>query len=384
MNSDGKPKPEILIIRRSSGDDHGGHKGGAWKIAYADFVTAMMAFFLVMWLINSANEVTKSRVASYFNPIKMTDPTPSGKGLKEETSSRNSEGKKQHDGNSEKPAGSSETKSGKTDEQKISVASAPETQLLQKPYESLDTIVQSSSGSSGIRRSDTPSQIAGDPFDPMAWESLKQKKPLDGETVPLSKGTDATQTPETTAKPNVVNPEAKVDQTSPKSATSSPATTDQAAAQDVNKLAEEVRSKLSAMIGKLDSAIDIKVEVKVTDEGLLIVLEDGKTRSMFSVGSARPNPALVELVGTIGLLLENQNGPVIIRGHTDARRYKGSFYDNWQLSTARAHMASYMLIRGGLKEERIKKIEGYGAGSLLNADDPLADENRRVEFLLAK
>ena len=47
-----QPKTEILIIRRSSGDDHEGHHGGAWKIAYADFVTAMMAFFLVMWLIN--------------------------------------------------------------------------------------------------------------------------------------------------------------------------------------------------------------------------------------------------------------------------------------------------------------------------------------------
>ena len=72
---------EIIIVRRGNNDGEGGHHGGAWKIAYADFVTAMMAFFLVMWLINSANEVTKSRVASYFNPIKMTDATASGRGL---------------------------------------------------------------------------------------------------------------------------------------------------------------------------------------------------------------------------------------------------------------------------------------------------------------
>src|SRR5512137_441612 len=66
----------------------GGHHGGAWKIAYADFVTAMMAFFLVMWLIHSANEVTKARVASYFNPIKMTDASPATRGLKEQVDSQ--------------------------------------------------------------------------------------------------------------------------------------------------------------------------------------------------------------------------------------------------------------------------------------------------------
>ena len=83
MPSKGEVKQELLIIRRAPHEDLAAAKGGAWKIAYADFVTAMMAFFLVMWLINSANEVTKSRVASYFNPIKMTDAAPVRKGLRE-------------------------------------------------------------------------------------------------------------------------------------------------------------------------------------------------------------------------------------------------------------------------------------------------------------
>jgi chemotaxis protein MotB len=60
-------KPEqqqpIIIIKKVSG--HGGHHGGAWKVAYADFVTAMMAFFLVMWLVGQSPEV-KSSVAGYF------------------------------------------------------------------------------------------------------------------------------------------------------------------------------------------------------------------------------------------------------------------------------------------------------------------------------
>lgn len=47
-------KPPIIIIKKGGG--HGGHHGGAWKVAYADFVTAMMALFIVLWLLNSQQE----------------------------------------------------------------------------------------------------------------------------------------------------------------------------------------------------------------------------------------------------------------------------------------------------------------------------------------
>ncbi len=54
-----------VIILRKKAKHHGGHHGGAWKVAYADFVTAMMAFFLVMWLTSQSKEV-KAAVAGYF------------------------------------------------------------------------------------------------------------------------------------------------------------------------------------------------------------------------------------------------------------------------------------------------------------------------------
>ncbi len=57
------PAPVIIVRKRRPG--HGGHHGGAWKVAYADFVTAMMAFFLVLWLVNQSPEV-KANVAGYF------------------------------------------------------------------------------------------------------------------------------------------------------------------------------------------------------------------------------------------------------------------------------------------------------------------------------
>lgn len=62
----------IIIVKKSGG--HAGHHGGAWKVAYADFVTALMAFFLVMWLVTQDDSV-KENVAGYFN-----DPSGWGKG----------------------------------------------------------------------------------------------------------------------------------------------------------------------------------------------------------------------------------------------------------------------------------------------------------------
>ncbi len=78
-----EPRHEIIIVRRGGGDEEEGHHGGVWKIAFADFMTAMMCFFLVMWLINAANEQTKAAVASYFNPVKLVDRNTNRKGLED-------------------------------------------------------------------------------------------------------------------------------------------------------------------------------------------------------------------------------------------------------------------------------------------------------------
>ena len=55
-----------VIIKKKKSHDHGGHHGGSWKVAYADFVTAMMAFFMVMWIMGLSDD-TRSIVAGYFN-----------------------------------------------------------------------------------------------------------------------------------------------------------------------------------------------------------------------------------------------------------------------------------------------------------------------------
>lgn len=57
-----------IIIKRKKVVKGGGHHGGAWKVAYADFVTAMMAFFLLMWLLNATTENQRKGIADYFSP----------------------------------------------------------------------------------------------------------------------------------------------------------------------------------------------------------------------------------------------------------------------------------------------------------------------------
>ncbi len=72
MSDDSKDRVSLTIIRRKVKGGHGGHHGGAWKIAYADFVTAMMAFFLLMWLLGSTTKGEKAGIADFFNtPLRV-------------------------------------------------------------------------------------------------------------------------------------------------------------------------------------------------------------------------------------------------------------------------------------------------------------------------
>ncbi|WP_174301913.1 flagellar motor protein MotB [Caulobacter sp. S45] len=70
-----------IIIKKVKKGGHGGHHGGAWKVAYADFVTAMMAFFLLMWLINTTSPEQKRGIADYFAPASVSQTTSGSGGI---------------------------------------------------------------------------------------------------------------------------------------------------------------------------------------------------------------------------------------------------------------------------------------------------------------
>ena len=110
--TDAPAEPIQVIVRRRHDEDEG-HHGGVWKIAYADFMTAMMAVFLVMWLVNAANTEMKSSVASYFNPIKLSDTVIRKKGLLDVDGKANADEKAQARDNKTPGMSESKVKDGK-------------------------------------------------------------------------------------------------------------------------------------------------------------------------------------------------------------------------------------------------------------------------------
>ena len=71
----------VIIIKKRRKRRHAAHHGGAWKVAYADFVTAMMAFFLLMWLINTTSPEQKRGIADYFAPASVSETTSGSGGI---------------------------------------------------------------------------------------------------------------------------------------------------------------------------------------------------------------------------------------------------------------------------------------------------------------
>lgn len=430
-------KNEVIVIKRHGGGDHDGAHGGAWKIAYADFMTAMMAFFLVMWLVNASNEQTKASVASYFNPIKLSDEKPTEKGVKKPVDQ--SEGEEQKERSKIKADETVVGKAAATGEDMTSTSGDKplysEADLFENPYSVLAEIAQevgqqanvSAKGEGGASDSGPSTGASGgeayrDPFDPDFWNQQaktaqsKQQTPSDATAKDAAnadqrdaKADPFAQTPAQQAaaaaaqnasdKQAVQGSDQQIALVTPKprpdtKAQSAAAKKQQAAddkaavaadqanqAQQEKQAAElkqEIIQQMTGAAGKLAEGLI----VQPAEGGLLVTLTDQNKDQMFNVGSAVPSKEMVLAMADIGKLLAARKGAVVIRGHTDGRPYKGADNDNWGLSMARAHAAYYMLVRGGLDEKRITQVSGFADRRLLKPDDPYAAVNRRIEILV--
>src|SRR5690606_9399950 len=114
-------------------------------------------------------------------------------------------------------------------------------------------------------------------------------------------------------------------------------------------LAEQIRGEIVEAFGA-NSELNDAISVTARAEGVLISVTDELNFGMFQIGSAVPRGELVLAMEKIGQALNDHSGRVRINGHTDGRPFKNADYDNWRLSTARAHAAYYMLVRAGLDE----------------------------------
>lgn len=387
MNDESNGKNEIIIVRRSA-ESHDGHHGGGWKIAYADFMTAMMAFFLVMWLINAANEETKAAIAAYFNPVQLTDQKPAEKGLKDPAKDAQGEQTQQRskvDGEQAKSGGSA-----KTGDQ-LTATSGEETKysdadFFENPYSVLSEIARevgheaniSVKGDGGAAQSGPSTGAAGgeayrDPFDPDFWTKQVEVKDA-GNTVESDMASAALSTREAASGPKAPD--------SAEGAKAADAPENQAPAENPQKEAEALKAEIEKELGGDAGRLLESLAVTPAEGGLLVTISEQTDTPMFAVGSAVPQKELVLAMEKIGRLLAERPGAVAVRGHTDGRPFKDGTYDNWRLSAARAQSAYYMLVRGGLKEDRVKQISGFADRRLQVPNDPYAPANRRIEILL--
>ncbi len=386
-------KSEIVIVRRPPQDeDENPHHGGTWKIALADFMTALMALFLVLWLYNVAPKETRTAIANYFNPITLSSVLPTRKGLNDPDLDP---ARAPPDRGTRGPeAGATKSSGGRG----TSAAAAPgssvrERELFQDPYAVLAKIIAEPAPDAPqdvtLGAFGDPGRAGGDaardPFDPLYWHVIapsaaQTERPATGVMAPVrppgevdARGARPAASPAVSGSPaknaRADAADLKTDDQLPPAAGHAPAATGRA---------DAVRS-LGSQLGSVQGP---RVEVAGSADGILISVTDDLAFSMFAVGSAEPQPRTVQAMEAVAKVLAARPGRIVVRGHTDGRPFRSETYDNWRLSTARAHMAAYMLMRAGVGEARIRRIEGYASSAPRNAADPLAAENRRIEILL--
>jgi chemotaxis protein MotB len=230
---------KIVVVKKRP--RHADHHGGAWKVAYADFVTAMMALFIVLWLMNGSKPV-KDAVAGYFRD----------------------------------PRGVADLKG--TDK-----------------YE------------------------AGD------IAALKVQKML------------------------------------------------------------QLKAELLRSIHRLDPLDKLKnqIEITITQEGLRIELMESAKGTFFEMGSAKPTPALREILHVLSPELGKLPNAVSIEGHTDSRPYAlDGTYDNWDLSSDRANEARRLMQTEGLRPKQISQVRGFADQRPRLPQNPEDPSNRRISVIV--
>jgi chemotaxis protein MotB len=230
---------EIIIVKKKA--SHSSHHGGAWKVAYADFVTAMMALFIVLWLMNASKQV-QIAVGGYF-----------------------------------------------------------------KDPRGLAKVV-------GTNRNGS------------------------GDFVALKK-------------------------------------------EDMQKLKQELLRSIHHLdpLDKLKS----QIEITVTQEGLRIELMESAKGTFFELGSAKPTPALSELLQVLSKELGQLPNQISIEGHTDSKPFSGARgYDNWDLSTDRANEARRIMQSVGIRSGQVSQVRGFADQRLRLLQKPQDPSNRRISLIV--
>jgi chemotaxis protein MotB len=339
----------------------GGHHGGAWKVAYADFVTAMMAFFLLLWLLNVTTSEQKAGIADYFAPTAASRAS-SGSGMILGGRSLATEG-----------ARNSELSS-----PVVTFKVGPPPPLGHEGQKE----AQGDTGDKGAegRKDELPAtaEIATE------GEELPERsyRPREGEEEPerapdVSEGEEPERTE--VASKGEDEPRAERAPTEQEIAAKL-AEREQALFEAAERELRQALQDVPDMAGLAESLI-----IDNTPEGLRIQIVDQERQSMFPSGSAHMVHRMQVMIDKIAEVVKQVPNQIAITGHTDAKPFKtDTGYGNWELSTDRANASRRALMEAGLQAERISFVTGKAATEPLIVEDPTLPANRRISIVLLR
>ena len=329
MDSHDKDRP-IIIIKKIK-KIHAGHHGGAWKIAYADFVTAMMALFLMMWLLSMLNKYQLQGIAEYFKtPMK-------------EVFNKQSMLKDEKNFKPDELGPTADKSKGSLADTKFASEKNAGTQLtkqdaVKKPYPlQKDELISAGKEkqSNADDKDDLKKQANGDKFDGKKQETQEEFK---------------------------------------------------------NKITQVANlAQLKAMQGQLEAKLNSDPQASqfknslnfvITSDGLKVVIKDLENKPMFTSGKADFNKYAKNMLAWLTQQINQYRNRIIIIGHTDAQPYVKPHYSNWELSADRANATREILLNSGMANDKVLRVIGGADTTLSNTANGKDPSNRRIEIII--
>jgi chemotaxis protein MotB len=342
----GRNDGATIVLKKVEEGGHG-HHGGAWKVAYADFVTAMMAFFLLMWLLNATTQEQRQGIADYFAPTNVLGRSQSGSG---------------------DPFG------GRTPHQSAQMSQdAGEVRVQRGPMPVLPDVEIEDDSETPARP--VPRRAGPDgedeEADPRRVRTARADAPP-GDQDPRQRRADGAG-------------DATGDATDPRALSDAELRAEHQRRERAafERAAEEIRRVVAGDPALADLGRQLLIEQ--APEGLRIQLLDTDRQPMFALGGAAPNDRARLLIARVAQVAARLPNPVSITGHTDATPFRGGTdRSNWDLSAERANATRRLLAEAGLPEARIRSVAGYAERQPLLPDQPGAAANRRVAITLLR